>query len=65
LDGNGRHARLWCDLLLEQNSRSPIAWQSDRLGTAGEARRSYIASLRAADSGNLEPLLELLLDERV
>lgn len=63
-DGNGRHARLWCDLLLEQNGRRPILWQSDQLGSAGKARRVYISSLRAADGGNLEPLLELLLSGR-
>ena len=63
-DGNGRHARLWCDLLLKQNGRRPILWQSDQLGSAGKARRAYISSLRAADGGNLEPLLELLLSGR-
>ena len=63
-DGNGRHARLWCDLLVEQNGRRPILWPSERLGTTGEARRAYISSLRAADGGNLEPLLELLLSGR-
>lgn len=63
-DGNGRHARLWCDLLLVQNGRRPILWQSDQLGSAGEARRAYIGALRAADGGDPEPLLELLLSGR-
>ncbi len=63
-DGNGRHARLWCDLLLRQNDRPPIVWQSDRLGTPGEARSAYIGALRAADGGDLEPLLNLLLERR-
>ena len=63
-DGNGRHARLWCDLLLGQNGRPPIAWQSDQLGTAGEARSGYIEALRWADGGNLQPLLGLLLAGR-
>ena len=63
-DGNGRHARLWCDLLLRQHDRSPIAWQSERLGTVSEARRAYIGSLQAADAGDLQPLLDLLLEGR-
>jgi Fic-DOC domain mobile mystery protein B len=63
-DGNGRHARLWCDLLMQQNGRRPILWQGDQLGSAGEARKAYISSLRAADGGNLGPLLELLLSGR-
>jgi Fic-DOC domain mobile mystery protein B len=63
-DGNGRHARLWCDLLMQQNGRRPILWQGDQLDSAGEARRAYISSLRAADGGNLGPLLGLLLSGR-
>ena len=63
-DGNGRHARLWCDLLMQQNGRRPILWQGDQLGSAGEARKAYISSLRAADGGNLGPLLGLLLSGR-
>ena len=60
-DGNGRHARLWCDLLMGQSGRPLIDWQNDRIGTAGDVRRAYIGALRAADRGDLEPLLELLL----
>jgi len=63
-DGNGRHARLWCDLLMGQSGRPLIVWQNDRLGTARDARRAYIGALRAADRGDLEPLLELLLAGR-
>lgn len=63
-DGNGRHARLWCDLVLKQNGRPPIAWESDRLGTVGKARTAYIGALRAADGGNIELLRELLLTGR-
>ncbi len=63
-DGNGRHARLWCDLLLKQNGRPPIDWKSDRLGSVGEARSAYIGALQAADGGDLGPLRELLLTGR-
>jgi len=63
-DGNGRHARLWCDLLLRQIGRPPFDWKSDRLGSAGEARRAYIDALRAADAGELRLLRDLLLQDR-
>lgn len=63
-DGNGRHARLWCDLLMGQSGRPLIIWQNDRFGTASDVRRAYIGALRAADRGDLEPLLELLLHGR-
>lgn len=63
-DGNGRHARLWCDMILVQNGRRPVQWQNQSLGSAGAARSAYIDSLRAADRGDFEPMRELLLEER-
>lgn len=64
-NGNGRHARLWCDMVLRQCGRPPIEWKNEKLDRPGEARHMYIQALRAADSGNLEPLLALLLQGRV
>jgi len=63
-DGNGRHARLWCDLVLMQNGRPAIAWKSDRLGTVNEVRSAYIGALQAADRGDFGLLSELLLAGR-
>lgn len=63
-NGNGRHARLWCDLLLRQNSRPMFSWGSKELDRAGESRRRYIDALRRADGGEFEPLLSLLLRNR-
>jgi len=63
-NGNGRHARLWCDLLLRQNGRPMFSWSSEELDRAGENRRTYIEALRKADVGDFEPLLDLLLRNR-
>lgn len=63
-NGNGRHARLWCDTLLAQNGRPPIAWKAPELDRPGEARRAYIDALRSADGGDYAPLLELYLKGR-
>ena len=63
-DGNGRHARLWCDLLLRQNGRPMFSWSSEELDRAGESRRRYIDALRSADGGDFGPLLGLLLLNR-
>jgi len=30
VNGNGRHARLWCDLLLRQRGVAPIRWRARR-----------------------------------
>ena len=63
-NGNGRHARLWCDMVLRQSGRPPIEWKNERLDRPGEARHRYIHALRAADTGNIQPLLDLLLQDR-
>jgi Fic-DOC domain mobile mystery protein B len=58
-NGNGRHARLMTDLVLEnilQGAR--FTWGArQELSKAGETRSRYIAALRDADSGNYEPLI--------
>jgi Fic-DOC domain mobile mystery protein B len=58
-NGNGRHARLWADLLLGQHSCPPIHWRNNELDTDGSARKTYISALRAADYNDYGPLLEL------
>ena len=63
-DGNGRHARLWCDLLLRQNGRPMFSWSSEELDRASESRRRYFDALRRADGGDFEPLFCLLLRNR-
>ena len=52
-NGNGRHARLWCDMLLEQNGRPVFTWKNRELDGPGEARRAYIQALQAADKGTM------------
>lgn len=49
-NGNGRHARLMTDVLLEQVLQRPrFTWGSENLTDAGECRQRYIAALQAAD----------------
>lgn len=56
-NGNGRHARLLTNLLLESNGAKPFSWGRDDLEHAGEARDRYLAALRAADARDFAPLL--------
>jgi Fic-DOC domain mobile mystery protein B len=63
-NGNGRHARLWCDMVLRQSGRPPFEWKSRELDSDGEARQAYIAALRSADAQDYVPLLGLLLRDR-
>jgi len=63
-NGNGRHARLWCDMLLAQHGRNPFDWKNTDLDTREEARHRYIEALKAADGNDYEPLFALLLKGR-
>lgn len=57
-NGNGRHARLMADLLLENVLRCPrFTWGSADLSQAGNSRERYIAALHAADGQDYAPLL--------
>ena len=57
-NGNGRHARLMTDCLLRQCQAQAFSWGgSQNLVDSGDARRQYLASLRAADAGDFGLLL--------
>ena len=56
-NGNGRHARVATDLLLEQLERAPFSWGDADLVDEGEVRSRYIAALQAADHHDYGPLL--------
>ena len=56
-NGNGRHARLMADLVVERLGQPRFSWGSRNLVDAGEARQRYIAALQAADVRDMAPLL--------
>jgi Fic-DOC domain mobile mystery protein B len=56
-NGNGRHARLMADLLIERLGGPAFGWGGDTLATVSELRARYIAALRRADDHDLAPLL--------
>ena len=56
-NGNGRHARASTNLLLESVGSTPFTWGRTELLTPSETRSTYISALRAADRGDLGPLL--------
>lgn len=60
-NGNGRHARLMADILLERFfDKPPFTWGTVNLVKTGDDRRQYIESLRAADKGDYEPLMRFV-----
>jgi Fic-DOC domain mobile mystery protein B len=57
-NGNGRHARLVADVLVIKLARPGFTWGAVNLITPGETRAKYLDTLRAADRGDIRPLLE-------
>jgi Fic-DOC domain mobile mystery protein B len=57
-NGNGRHSRLIGDIIVEKLfGHDVFTWGGNKLIASGELRSTYLAALRAADSGNYEPLV--------
>ena len=57
-NGNGRHARIATDALLKFVMKTePVNWGKQNLQDAGQHRREYIQALRAADAGDIQPLI--------
>lgn len=56
-NGNGRHARLMADLLVQRLGQPRFTWGSRSLVDASETRQRYIAALQAADARDIAPLL--------
>lgn len=56
-NGNGRHARLMADLLIERLGSEPFSWGGGGLADTGELRTRYVEALRAADNHDIGPLL--------
>ncbi len=57
-NGNGRHARLVADVLVIKLARPGFTWGAVNLITPGQTRAKYLDALRAADHGDIRPLLE-------
>ena len=58
-NGNGRHARLMTDILLENTLNRPrFTWGGQNLTRVSEVRRKYIAALHSADESEYKPLLK-------
>ncbi|NDG85327.1 MAG: cell filamentation protein Fic [Proteobacteria bacterium] len=60
-NGNGRHARLLTDLILERNGRPPFSWgantSQEEIHVESHIRDTYIHALKLADQKNYGELL--------
>lgn len=56
-NGNGRHARLFVDLVMQSLGEKPFSWGNVNLNRDGDTRNRYIQALSAADGGDYQLLL--------
>lgn len=57
-NGNGRHSRLMADIIAEKVFKQPVfTWGAANLVKGGDARAVYLTAIRAADAGNIVPLM--------
>ena len=60
-NGNGRHARLMADLILEKIfNKEPFSWGRVNLAKTGDVRAMYIKALKKADNYDYEVLLKFV-----
>jgi Fic-DOC domain mobile mystery protein B len=58
-NGNGRHSRLMADIIVEKVFKQPVfTWGAVNLVKGSEARTAYLKAVRAADNGDISPLLQ-------
>ena len=59
-NGTGRWARLISNIWLKQHDSNIVSWpDKDLVGCSSEIREEYIACLKKADAGDLDPLISL------
>jgi Fic-DOC domain mobile mystery protein B len=56
-NGNGRHARLFADILIKQLGGEVFSWGGQSIEDPGTTRDKYISALRKADNHDIGPLL--------
>lgn len=57
-NGNGRHSRLIADIIIDKIFKLPVfSWGAANLAEQTDSRSTYLQSLRAADKGDIHPLL--------
>ena len=63
-NGNGRHARIYTDILLVNHQKPKFTWGQDSLVTSTQTRKAYIHALREADRHNFVPLFDFVRSKK-
>ena len=58
-NGNGRHSRLMADIVIEKVFKEPVySWGAGDLVKKGDPRTTYLSAIKAADNGEIQPLIK-------
>jgi Fic-DOC domain mobile mystery protein B len=58
-NGNGRHSRMMADIIIDSIFDEKIfTWHQSNMIKADKTRKQYINTLREADKGNIQPLID-------
>ncbi len=58
-NGNGRHSRLMADIIIEKVFKQPVfTWGAANLVKQGDTRAVYLIAVKAADAGDINPLVK-------
>jgi Fic-DOC domain mobile mystery protein B len=58
-NGNGRHSRLMADIVIEKIFKRPVyTWGAANLVKQGDTRMAYLNAIKAADKGDIQPLIK-------
>jgi Fic-DOC domain mobile mystery protein B len=60
-NGNGRHARLMADVIINRLGLERFRWGSSKLTEVGDMRSAYIKALGCADKGDIQPLMKFAI----
>lgn len=64
-NGNGRHSRIMAEIIMETLfGKNSFSWHQSSLVNHDENRKRYIAALKVADNGDIEPLKNFALSIR-
>lgn len=58
-NGNGRWARMLANIWLRLHKAALVRWPDQNIEAMSPIRDEYLATLRAADTGDMEPLFDL------
>lgn len=59
LNGNGRWSRMLANIWMFMHGRHIVAWPEQVIGSSSVVRNEYLDAIRAADRGELTPLLNM------